>query len=350
MQRVGIGGVLIMEVDQGAPLGPVGFMSPAWRDLFRHVVAEAQRLGLEVNLNNDAGWNGSGGPWIRPEQSMQKVVVTETNLDGPRQFEGALAQPPAVAGCYQDIAVLAVPTTGAYRLDRLPAKAGFEVAHVGGFTPAHLPPGTVIPRDRIVDLTSRMSAGGALAWDVPAGQWTILRFGHTSTGVENAPAPVSGRGLECDKLSPDGIEANFAGLMAQVIEDAGPLAGRTLIATHIDSWENGAQNWTARMRPEFRQRRGYDLLPFLPAWTGRVVDSHEITERFLWDLRRTISELVVESYAGRMRQLANAHGLRFTVEAHGGPVDCLPYAGLATAPPSGSDRPRRERSSRARAR
>src|SRR5512137_1694385 len=93
MQRVGIGGVLIMEVDQGAPVGPVDFMSAKWRALFAHVVAEAGRLGLEVNMNNDAGWNGSGGPWIAPEQSMQEVVWTETNVTGPQHFEGKLAQP-----------------------------------------------------------------------------------------------------------------------------------------------------------------------------------------------------------------------------------------------------------------
>lgn len=68
MKQAGIGGVLIMEVDQGAPLGPVAFMSPPWRELFKHVVAEAERLGLEVNMNDDAGWNGSGGPWIKPPQ------------------------------------------------------------------------------------------------------------------------------------------------------------------------------------------------------------------------------------------------------------------------------------------
>ena len=82
MQRVGIGGVLIMDVDQGAPQGPVAFMSEPWRKMFRHVVSEAGRLGLEVNMNNDAGWNGSGGPWITPSLSMQEVVWTETELFG----------------------------------------------------------------------------------------------------------------------------------------------------------------------------------------------------------------------------------------------------------------------------
>ncbi len=113
-----------------------------------------------------------------------------------------------------------------------------------------------------------MDKEGRLAWDVPAGKWTVLRFGHTSTGVKNAPAPASGRGLECDKLSKEGIEANFAGMMGKLIADVGRAAGKALVATHIDSWENGSQNWTARMREEFQQRRGYDLLPFLPVTDG----------------------------------------------------------------------------------
>ena len=118
MQRVGIGGVLIMEVDQGAPKGAAAFAGPLWRELFKHVCAEAHRLGLEVNMNNDAGWCGSGGPWITPELSMQKVVWTETNVEGPRRFEGTLPQPQAVANYYRDIAVLAFPNAGGRRAHR----------------------------------------------------------------------------------------------------------------------------------------------------------------------------------------------------------------------------------------
>ena len=135
--------------------------------------------------------------------------------------------------------------------------------------------------------------------------------GNTSTGVKNAPAPATGAGLECDKLSKEGIEANFAGMMAKLVADNHVLsghAGNGLVATHIDSWENGAQNWTAKMREEFRKRRGYDLSRFLPVMTGRVVESLEVSERFLWDLRQTISELVVENYAGHMHELAQAAG------------------------------------------
>ena len=174
-----------------------------------------------------------------------------------------------------------------------------------------MPAEFVIPQDRIVDLTAQMDKDGRLAWDAPPGRWTVLRFGHTITGARNAPAPASGRGWECDKLSKEGIEAQFAGMMDKLVRDCGVKPGEKtgLVATHIDSWENGSQNWTARMREEFQKRRGYDLLRFLPVMTGRVVDSLEVSERFLWDLRQTISDLVVENYAGRMRAVGPAEWL-----------------------------------------
>jgi hypothetical protein len=332
MKRVGIGGVLIMEVDQGAPVGPAAFMSPEWRDLFKFAVSEAGRLGLEVNMNDDAGWNGSGGPWIKPEQSMQKIVWTETALAGPQFFSGKLAEPAADHGFYRDIAVLAFPTSGDYRIMDIKLKALYERGNVPPPAETRLPPEMTIAPARLIDLTSRLGRNGRLAWDVPAGSWTILRFGHTGTGVENAPAPASGRGLECDKLSPEGIEAQFDGMMAKLVADVGPAAGRTLVTTHIDSWENGAQNWTERMREEFKTRRGYDPIPFLPAVTGRVVDSLEVSERFLSDLRRTVSDLVVENYAGHMATLAHRHGLRLSIEAYGGPCDDITYGGRADEP------------------
>ncbi len=332
MKRVGIGGVLIMEVDQGAPVGQAAFMGDEWRGLFKHAVAEAGRLGLEINMNDDAGWNGSGGPWITPEQSMQKVVWTETDVTGPAHFDGKLAQPEATRGFYRDISVLAFPRVGDYRIADIKTKALYERGDVAPAAETELAPAMTVAPDHIADLTAKMGEDGRLAWDVPAGKWTILRFGHTSTGVENAPAPLSGRGLECDKLSREGIEAQFAGMMGKLVADVGPAAGKALVATHIDSWENGAQNWTARMREEFQKRRGYDPLHFLPAITGRVVDTLEVSERFLWDLRQTTSELVIEDYAGHMAELARQNGLRLSIEAYGGPCDDITYGGRADEP------------------
>ena len=158
MQRVGIGGVLIMEVDQGAPVGPVGFMSDQWRELFKHVVAEAGRLGLEVNMNNDAGWNGSGGPWIKPEQSMQKVVSSETEVAGPKVVEASLPQPETVAGFYRDIAVLAFPTPGDYRIAEHPGQGGLPGRRTRG-----RPPRKNFPTEMVIDRASGSSIS-ARAW------------------------------------------------------------------------------------------------------------------------------------------------------------------------------------------
>ena len=335
MKRVGIGGGLIMEVDQGPPVGPMDFMGTPWRELFKHVHAEANRLGLEINMNDDAGWNGSGGPWIKPEQSMQEVTWTETNVAGPLHFEGKLTQPKATAKYYRDIAVQAFPAVGEYRIPGIASKGAFQRHGVHKPGKGELTPKMIVGPTAITNLSAKMDADGKLVWDVPAGEWTILRVGHTGTGAENAPAPRTGRGLECDKLSKEGIEANFSGMMAKLAGDTGIPSQRTLgglVATHIDSWENGSQNWTAKMREEFQQRRGYDLTPFLPVFTGRVVDSLEVSERFLWDVRRTVSEMVIENYAGHFHRLANAAGMRFTVEAYGGPCDCIPYGGQSDEP------------------
>ena len=334
MKRVGIGGVLIMEVDQGAPVGPVDFAGDKWREMFKHVCSEAGRLGIEVNMNNDAGWNGSGGPWITPALSMQKVTWTETKVEGPKKFDGTLPEPAKVANYYRDITVLAYPTPEDYRIPDIDGKAGFHRQDFGPPSPyANVSAGKTIVQNKIVELTASMTPDGHLTWDVPAGNWTILRLGHTSTGMNNAPAPTSGRGLECDKLSKEGSEAAFNGLMGKLIADNGPLVGKSLVRTHIDSWENGSQNWTPKFREEFKRLRGYDPLKYLPVMIGRVVDSTAVSERFLWDLRRTISDLIIENYAGNFRTLAKKNGISLSIEAYGDTtVDDLAYAGRADEP------------------
>lgn len=334
MHRVGIGGVLIMETDQGAPVGPVPFAGPKWRELFRHVVREANRLGIQVNMNDDAGWCGSGGPWIKPEQSMKKVVWTETQISRGDRFVPP-ARPETVAGFYRDIALIAFPTPGSYRIPDIKGKAGYVRQE---FTPradyGKAPADSIIDKSKIVVLHEGAQESN-VDWQVPDGNWTVMRIGYTSTGRVNLPSPKSGEGLECDKLSKEGTHAAFGGFMAKLIADNGPLVGKALVRTHIDSWEIGSQNWTESFREEFRKRRGYDLLRFLPVFSGKVVGSLEISERFLWDIRQTISELVLDNYAGEMQKLAKLHGIQLSIEAYGDVcVDDLAYAGRADEPMS----------------
>src|SRR6185369_2949364 len=109
MKRVGIGGAQIFNVDSGIPHGPVQFMSPESRELFKHAIREADRLGLEICLHNCAGWSSSGGPWNTPEFAMQKIVTSETRTVGPSSFSATLPRPETNLGFYRDIAVLAFP-------------------------------------------------------------------------------------------------------------------------------------------------------------------------------------------------------------------------------------------------
>ena len=245
MHRVGIGGVLIMEVDQGIPKGPAPFASPKWREMFKYMVAEAGRLGIEVDMNNDAGWNGSGGPWVTPQHAMQKVVWSETFVQGPQSFDGWLPQPETVAGYYRDIAVLAFR----YRANSRDPEKRYHIAHldaknglVRGWarripawpTPASRPRRSSAMRPPIKkSIAARLSIlpPGSIRTDIFRG--TLRRAsGRCSGSATRPPAPSSalrptaGQGLECDKLSRDGIDEHFAGLMAKLIADVGPAAGK----------------------------------------------------------------------------------------------------------------------------
>jgi len=182
------------------------------------------------------------------------------------------------------------------------------------------------------DISSHFKRG-RLDWEVPEGTWTILRFGHCSTGEDNQPAPESGRGLECDKLSKEAARAAFGGLIGKLARAVGPLAGDTFVATHVDSWEVGSQNWTPKFREEFDRLRGYDPLPFLPVMTGRVIGSLELSERFLWDLRQTVSDLIAQNYAGELQKLAHRWDMQLTMEAYDlNPSDDLTFAGHVDQP------------------
>ena len=212
MRRVGINGVEIFNVSEQIPDGPAPFMSPQWLELFRFAGAEADRLGIEVCFHNCAGWSSSGGPWIKPEYAMQTLVSSELKVSGGQRFKASLPKPQAKAGYYRDIAVLAFPTPKEdARIDKLESKGLFGFSYEYGQLPdaKSVSADAVVPRDRIVDLTSHLKSNGQLTWDVPAGEWTILRIGHTPTGKENAPSPVAGRGLEVDKLSRKAMDTHW---------------------------------------------------------------------------------------------------------------------------------------------
>jgi hypothetical protein len=204
------------------------------------------------------------------------------------------------------------------RVDRWEEKAGFIVFdEFESLATPPVPEEAAIPRSGVVDLTSKMAKDGSLDWDVPAGKWTILRMGYSLTGAKNHPAVPAGAGYEVDKLSRKDVEAYYHGYLDPIAEALGPLYGKSLKYVVMDSWEAGLQNWTGEMTSEFRRRRGYDPTPYLPAIAGRVVESAEVSDRFLWDFRRTVADMFADNHFGVMSELLRERGIGTYGEAAG---------------------------------
>ena len=323
MKEVGIQEAQLFNVHLGFPEGPVEYLSEEWLDLFHFSAQEAKRLGLELAFHNSAGWSSSGGPWMTPEYAMQTTVFSEVSIQGGKIFKDQLPQPETKLNYYRDIAVLAFPKSESdIKID------GLDYKNLTGRIRNHLLPDTkdipasaLINKNEIVDLTSKLSKDGFLEWNVPQGEWIILRIGHTAKGKTNHPAPESGRGLEVDKMSKKAVEVYWKGGIQPILNKLGDLVGTTVNNCLIDSYEVGTTNWTASFDAEFEKLRGYNLTTYLPTLAGYYVESGEFTERFLWDFRRTIGDLIAENYYGHFRDLCHRNGLKFSVEPYWGPFD-----------------------------
>jgi len=323
MKRVGIHGAQLFNVNLGHPAGTATYLEAEWLELFKFAAEEAERLGLELAFHNGPGWSSSGGPWVTPEMAMQEVVFSEVQHSGGKLIEAHLPQPPMKHDYYRDIAVFAFPTPTVYeRINSLDYKT------LSGKVRNRLMPDlkevsadAVIDTDSLIDLTDKLTADGKLTWNAPAGEWTILRLGHTPTGSMNRPGVVGGLGLECDKMSRKAVDAFWRDGIDPIIQKLGPLIETAVSKCHIDSYEVGTANWTAEFANEFKRLRAYDCAQFLPTLAGYYVESGEVTERFLWDFRRTIGDLIAEHYYGRFRELSHQHGMIFSMEPYWGPFD-----------------------------
>lgn len=355
MKQAGIGTVLFLEVNVGVPRGKVDFFSEEWKDLFVHAVHECERLGIEMTLGVGPGWTGSGGPWVKPSQSMQHLVSSSIEADGAEKKQIRLPVPlprspffgeggftPGLKkqweDFYEDVAVLAFPSPDTNAIPDIGEKALYYRAPytsqpgVKQYLPSLasypvLPPTAGIKKNTIIDLSGKLNADGTLNWEVPTGKWTIMRFGRRNNGAVTRPAPLPGLGFECDKF--DTVAFNdhlndFTGKLLDKIGTRNKSSKRGLTMLHMDSWEMGSQNWTPAFRNEFTKRRGYDPLPFYPVYAGKIVESLEISERFLWDLRQTSQELVVEYHAQHLKSYSHRNGFGLSIE----PYDMNPSADM----------------------
>ena len=511
MKRTGIGGAQMADIGQvGGQVipNPIAFFTPEWFDAVRHAASESDRLGLEMSIFSCSGWSVTGGPWVKPEQAMKKLVWSETDVQGPMKFDEQLALPPTNTGTfgglrggnkgrpgrgggaaapaagarggrggaptpayYGDSAVIAfrtpadetsmedlkpkvisssssdvdgaalmddnlstsvtvpegpdgtawlqyefaepvkvravtiiaqgrgvpfgeiqvsddgkdfrtvVETPGAVqyragslktyafpettarfvrfhmtaagptpdtsifqsepqpapsyaisefivhtgaRVDRWEEKAGFNFFYHYEVAPTPpIPADSLIQPGEVVDLTLKMSADGTLNWDVPAGKWTIMRMGYSLVGSMNRAGTGAGLGLEVDKLNAKDVESYFHGYMDPIQKELGSLVGKSLRYMVMDSWEAGMQNWTDDMIQQFAQRRGYDPRPYLPVLAGRVVGSADLSDRFLWDFRRTIVDLLAEAHYGTIDRMLKERGMGLYSEAPGVSMEIL---------------------------
>lgn len=200
----------------------------------------------------------------------------------------------------------------------------------------------VIDPATVINLTEYLDSTGRLAYDFPEGDWTVLRFGQTSTGAYNNPASWEGRGLEVDKLSRPAFKKHYDAFVRRVIDNAKPVAPNAMQYVEIDSYEMGGQNWTDGFNEIFRERKGYDFIPFLPLVAGRFMgaaagakdlEKQSLAEAVLYDYREVISDLFTENYFKYFTELCHADGIKSYVEPYGfGPLNDLDVGGTADIP------------------
>jgi hypothetical protein len=345
MKAIGMGGGLIFDAGGAAgptPTGPM-FGSPEWTKLFVHAVKEADRLGLELSLSPQSGWN-LGGPDVTPEQSGKVVAWSELRVTGPQDFAGPLPAPEAKV--FRDTVVLAyrIRGTAAKPIRQLREKSLFK--ELGGSAadcrpllediPATPGEADVSPAE-VINLTAQRDAAGNLSWKVPPGEWQVLRFGWTLNGGHVSTSSGDWKGLMVDYLDADALKTYWKKNVVPLLDAVGPLAGagKALTGIETDSWEGGGLNWSRTLPEAFLRARGYDLTPWLPVIAGRIAGDRDQSNRFLADLRKTIAELMAAQKYAALAALAAERGLGTHCEAggpHVGPFDALANLSHQSAP------------------
>ncbi len=313
MKKAGVAGATICPIGSQAGVAsnirnsgvkkPVAYWSPRFWRLVRYAVKTAKKLHMKLGMENCPGWDASGGPWITPKLSMKTVTWSITNTSGPGMVKINLPRPPTRLNFYRDICVLALPAAG------------------------------VVQPDQIRNISSDMTAHGALSWKAPAGKWRIFRIGYTSTASTDHPVPDSLVGphgtvhsLEADKLSAKAAAFHIDHVIDALKRHLGGHVGHTFDHLLFDSYEAGPQNWTKNFRRDFMHMRHYDPLPWLPVLSGTVIGSPQLSARFNYDMARTVSQLFVKNDFDVYRRLIDKAGMKMCLEPYTGPFNTIAAA------------------------
>ncbi len=222
-----------------------------------------------------------------------------------------------------DVLLSAVELSATAQIDHWESKSGNVVDFSDPDRTPDYRADEVIDPAQVIDLTAKVSADGKLSWDAPPGNWTIFRLGHTPTAVKTKHARPETTGLECDKLSAAAAQVQFDRYVGVILHELQQVPGAKLANVTMDSNEHGSQNWTPEFPAQFKQRRGYELTRYLPAMLGRVVGSRAESDKFLFDVRRTIADLMSDEYYGTLQRLCHGKGMTLMAQAPG-IATCLP--------------------------
>lgn len=351
----GWGGVLINDggssstryIKETPPWNATGplYLSPEWLELYNHAVREADRLGLEITSVMGSGWN-PGGPSITPEYAVKRLVYTETAITGGKGIDIPLQKPDTLL-MYRDVLVQAIRNGSVNTATKDSAIMNWSLKSLNssfgaqGNYPLHklrdwdhqADNSKAIRKEDIVDITEYFD-GTRLRWNAPEGDWLIIRYGWTCKGTKTSTTSKGWEGLSMDHLNPDAFEVFREHVIMPIVESV-QSAGNSVKYLWTDSWEMGVTNWTNRFPEEFKKFRGYDIDKYLPILAGRVVENQEVTNRFLRDFRRTVSDCILENHYRLFADLAHRHGLGFHPESggpHSAPIDAMEVMGVSDFP------------------
>ena len=301
------------EIDKSPTPQIIAWTEPWWK-LVRYAAEESKRLGMDFGMFNGAGYESSGGIWITPELSMQEICWSQKRISGNQRINIKLCRPYVDPHANQPYPVYD-PETGLVEKPLIKARKTYykDIAVLAA------PAKGIVSGNSIFDLTGKMDSTGNFEWNAPEGDWIIYRFGHTTMGTLIQPAQWKATGLECDKMSKKAVEFHIDHVINEIKKHLGDLIGSGFTHVHFDSYEAGTPTWTPKMREEFLNRRGYDLLPYLITFAGRTIDNENETKKFKDDFDATIKDLYRDVYFKTISDKLHEAHLRFLCEPYGGP-------------------------------
>jgi hypothetical protein len=341
-----------LEKTTGIPIPAVGEIS--W---IQYEFSEPQAIRAITFVTKDPGWIEALVAGIAaPEKNLEASDDGQnfrlvTKLNGGEAPEHTVSFPTVTAKYFRvtfkrnppppipawaagiDPASLGInlpPTPTEYEVAELVLHPGARVSHfeekaafvpegdLYGFATPETSASEAVTKSDIVDLTSKMQPDGTLDWTPPAGDWVVLRFGYSLLGITNHPATAEATGLEVDKLDHTFVKSYMEKYLDSYKQTVGPdfIGKRGIRYVINDSWEAGSQNWTDHMIEQFKKRRGYDPVPWMPVLAGQVVDSAEASDRFLWDFRKTIADLIADEHYGQLEETLHEWHMGHYGESH----------------------------------